>query len=250
MALNFPDSPSVNDTYTVGSTTWTWDGTVWNSSTGAIIPTYVSSFNGATGNVEGVSSVNGVTGAIKLKPDVAVAPLSGTHLSATHNLATSAQTAVAMTVNKATALPLVLGFDTEISAANINVTTAAAGADFQLALYESGADGYPTSTPTYTSATLSGATTGVKTDTFGSNITLYAGKQYWLAVNCGATACTVRAVSSGTQRVLRSVGNASNQLGLLSWSQSGFSWRDFSSSPVVSSDIVNAHGPMLYFTVA
>lgn len=29
MAINFPDSPSVNDTYTVGDRTWTWNGTVW-----------------------------------------------------------------------------------------------------------------------------------------------------------------------------------------------------------------------------
>ena len=30
MAINFPDSPSVNDTHTVGDRTWKWDGTVWN----------------------------------------------------------------------------------------------------------------------------------------------------------------------------------------------------------------------------
>lgn len=30
MAINFPDSPSVNDTHTVGNRTWKWDGTVWN----------------------------------------------------------------------------------------------------------------------------------------------------------------------------------------------------------------------------
>ena len=29
MAINFPNNPSVNDTYTVGGTTYTWDGTVW-----------------------------------------------------------------------------------------------------------------------------------------------------------------------------------------------------------------------------
>ena len=29
MAINFPNSPSVNDTHTVGGTTYTWDGTVW-----------------------------------------------------------------------------------------------------------------------------------------------------------------------------------------------------------------------------
>lgn len=30
MALNFPISPEVDDTYTEGNTTWKWDGTAWN----------------------------------------------------------------------------------------------------------------------------------------------------------------------------------------------------------------------------
>jgi len=28
-ALNFPSSPTVNDIYTVGNTSWQWDGTTW-----------------------------------------------------------------------------------------------------------------------------------------------------------------------------------------------------------------------------
>lgn len=32
MALTFPASPSVNDTYTVGSRTWTWSGYIWELS--------------------------------------------------------------------------------------------------------------------------------------------------------------------------------------------------------------------------
>ena len=31
MALNFPDSPTVGDTYTAGGRTWVWDGTTWNN---------------------------------------------------------------------------------------------------------------------------------------------------------------------------------------------------------------------------
>jgi len=31
MAINFPDAPSLNQEHTVGSTTWKWDGTVWNA---------------------------------------------------------------------------------------------------------------------------------------------------------------------------------------------------------------------------
>lgn len=29
MPLNYPSSPSLNDVYTFGSKTWTWDGTAW-----------------------------------------------------------------------------------------------------------------------------------------------------------------------------------------------------------------------------
>jgi hypothetical protein len=29
MAIDFPNSPSVNDTFTVGTRTWIWDGTTW-----------------------------------------------------------------------------------------------------------------------------------------------------------------------------------------------------------------------------
>ena len=36
MAIDFPDTPAINDTHTVGNITWTWDGTAWRvlSSTG------------------------------------------------------------------------------------------------------------------------------------------------------------------------------------------------------------------------
>jgi hypothetical protein len=36
MAFSFPASPAVNDTYTVGSRTWTWTGTVWEMTSGLI----------------------------------------------------------------------------------------------------------------------------------------------------------------------------------------------------------------------
>lgn len=29
-AIDFPNSPAVNDTYTVGSRTWKWNGVAWN----------------------------------------------------------------------------------------------------------------------------------------------------------------------------------------------------------------------------
>jgi len=72
MPLDFPTSPSVNQTYTSGSNTWTWDGTAWNATssvsvfTGATGPTgsvsgnYVLSLNGSTGNV-GISAGTNIT---------------------------------------------------------------------------------------------------------------------------------------------------------------------------------------------
>ena len=32
-AIDFPNSPVINDTYTIGNKTWTWDGIKWNAST-------------------------------------------------------------------------------------------------------------------------------------------------------------------------------------------------------------------------
>jgi hypothetical protein len=36
MPINFPDAPSVNDTFTVGDVTWLWDGTTWADATAAL----------------------------------------------------------------------------------------------------------------------------------------------------------------------------------------------------------------------
>lgn len=30
MAIDFPNSPSTNDTHTVSGRTWIWDGSTWN----------------------------------------------------------------------------------------------------------------------------------------------------------------------------------------------------------------------------
>ena len=60
MPIDFPNSPSVNDQFTSGTTTWKWDGTVWKvirdfAPTGATGPT------GPTGSV-GNTGATGITG--------------------------------------------------------------------------------------------------------------------------------------------------------------------------------------------
>ena len=62
-AIDFPNSPSVNDTHTVGNRVWKWNGTVWEVvrstvpySTGATGPTGPTGPTGSTG-------LTGATGA-------------------------------------------------------------------------------------------------------------------------------------------------------------------------------------------
>jgi hypothetical protein len=57
MPIDFPNSPTVNDTFTVGNRTWKWTGSTWESvptsgptgPTGATGPTGPTGPTGATG---------------------------------------------------------------------------------------------------------------------------------------------------------------------------------------------------------
>ncbi|MFN9956917.1 MAG: hypothetical protein ACK55I_27765, partial [bacterium] len=69
-AIDFPNSPSVNDTHTVGDRTWKWNGSVWAvvratdllvGPTGATGPTGANGQTGATGNT-GAAGATGNTG--------------------------------------------------------------------------------------------------------------------------------------------------------------------------------------------
>jgi len=202
MALNFPDSPSVNDTYTVGSTTWTWDGTVWNSSTGAIIPTYVSSFNGSAGSVEGVSSLNGATGAVYsgwglpwVKPD------TGQYWA--NFLVGDSTTTLAVTNLRVFWIPWIAPADATIDAMAINVTTAGTSAQARVGIYASDATtGKPTGDPLVESVDFDCTSTGTKEDTTIS-IQVTRGVQYWLSFH---------ATYSGTQTIVKGVGRNSVSL--------------------------------------
>lgn len=64
--LNFPTSPNVNDTYTIGNITWVWTGSAWikltsSTSTSIVITTVTNSTSTVTGSVviEGGLGVGG-----------------------------------------------------------------------------------------------------------------------------------------------------------------------------------------------
>jgi hypothetical protein len=68
-AINFPDSPAVNDLFTVGDRTWKWTGSVWKSITvvpagpsGNFTVTGPTAPTGPTGPAEGDSWFNSTTG--------------------------------------------------------------------------------------------------------------------------------------------------------------------------------------------
>ena len=64
MAINFPSSPSVNDTYTFGGRTWLWNGEGWEAITTTYGPTGPTGPTGANGvdGPTGPTGANGVDG--------------------------------------------------------------------------------------------------------------------------------------------------------------------------------------------
>lgn len=60
MAIDFPNSPSVNETYTVGDTTWKWTGSSWDLVVGAGVPGAMGP-TGPTGPA-GAAGTTGATG--------------------------------------------------------------------------------------------------------------------------------------------------------------------------------------------
>ncbi len=85
-AIDFPNSPSLNEIFTVGDNSWKWNGTTWNVvriATGATGPTGPTGATGATGptgaGVAGATGATGVTGpAGATGPTGATGPIGAT----------------------------------------------------------------------------------------------------------------------------------------------------------------------------
>lgn len=63
MAINFPDNPTLNQTFAVGNKVWIWNGTVWTTDyTGFEESKFIVSDTPPTGPTEGKVWFNGTTG--------------------------------------------------------------------------------------------------------------------------------------------------------------------------------------------
>ena len=61
MAINFPDSPSVDDIHTVGTRKWQWTGNTWESiMSGAIDPTVGGDLTGTASNAQIAADAVGI----------------------------------------------------------------------------------------------------------------------------------------------------------------------------------------------
>lgn len=84
--IDFPNSPALNEPFTVGDQTWYWDGTVWRISsaqgaTGPVGPTGPlgpTGPQGATGPTGPVSTTPGPTGPSVTGPTGATGPTGST----------------------------------------------------------------------------------------------------------------------------------------------------------------------------
>jgi hypothetical protein len=68
-AIDFPNSPSVNDTHTVGNRIWKWNGATWDVLRSSV--SFSTGATGATGTTGAVGStgVTGPTGSVYVNVD-------------------------------------------------------------------------------------------------------------------------------------------------------------------------------------
>jgi hypothetical protein len=108
----------------------------------------------------------------------------------------TALSTLALTASRQYFIPLVVPRDVTLTGLRISVTTASAGAA-NLGIYantQSGGNDVPGARIAQITATLDTGTTGDKTGSFSSSVTLTAGTLYWVSA-IGSAAATIRALA-------------------------------------------------------
>jgi hypothetical protein len=106
MPIDFPNTPTLNQTYTVGTRTWIWDGTLWNltsSTSSALGPTGPTGPTGAESTVTGPTGPTGTTG---ISPTGPRGPSPSVIVSNTTTVSTSITTANTGTLFRNVSPPL------------------------------------------------------------------------------------------------------------------------------------------------
>jgi len=124
MPIDFPISPTLNETYTFGASTWQWNGDAWDSITTTFGPAGVQGTQGLQGTtgtqgLTGTQGVQGIQGLLGLSPD-----LTGPITSVGAATAVASQTGTGSKFVMDTSPTLIAPILGEASATNISVTGA------------------------------------------------------------------------------------------------------------------------------
>lgn len=191
--------------------------------------------------VSGSGTVMTINGGIHQYPKVAPFASFDGYAPAVNGTAASSLTTVA---NKLYLLPWVAPSDFTVTTLKTRSVTAVTSATVYMAIYASGADGYPTGTPLASAGplTASAANTDITTSV---SVAVTENKQYWFAI--GAPASTPPSIRSlgpvALPPLAFSITNGTSYYCIYrTWAQSfaSASAADFTTNPVASSDLANS----------
>lgn len=135
------------------------------------------------------------------------------------------------------AIPYIPQKTITISGIGAYTGTAVASATCSLAIYASGADGWPSGTAAMhcsAALTASAATTAISSS---YSATLYAGTQYWLVYNTpNSSFPSMRGYGSTALPRLKMTGTDTNPYYYITWAQNIATSRNFTTTPVTSSE--------------